>query len=185
MSGCKRAGAACRDAVRTAAAYALLVSGRTLRRIEAGAGTPAVVFEAGRNAVAASWRPVMSILAPHVHVVAYDRAGLGGSAPASDPVIIARQVNDLASLITELAAAPCVLAGHSWGGVLVQLLAFRRPDLAAGLVLVDPAHEQMASVLPRAARWGLRLARTGRPAMSSSTASATTSPRPGLTSWPM
>jgi pimeloyl-ACP methyl ester carboxylesterase len=44
-------------------------------------------------------------------------------------------------MITGLAAGPCVLAGHSWGGILVQLLAFRRPDLAAGLVLVDPGHE--------------------------------------------
>jgi pimeloyl-ACP methyl ester carboxylesterase len=38
-------------------------------------------------------------------------------------------------VITGLDAGPCVLAGHSWGGVLVQLLAFRRPDLVAGLVL--------------------------------------------------
>jgi pimeloyl-ACP methyl ester carboxylesterase len=42
-------------------------------------------------------------------------------------------------LITGLGARPCVLAGHSWGGILVQLLAFRRPHLAAGLVLVDPS----------------------------------------------
>jgi pimeloyl-ACP methyl ester carboxylesterase len=32
---------------------------------------------------------------------------------------------------------------------LVQLLAWRRPELATGLVLVDPAHEQVAGVLPR------------------------------------
>jgi pimeloyl-ACP methyl ester carboxylesterase len=134
-----------------------------LRRVEAGEGKPAVVLEAGRNDVAASWRAVMSLLAPHVHVVAYDRAGLGGSGPARDPVIVARQVSDLASLITEAAAGPCVLAGHSWGGVLAQLLAFNRPDLVAGLVLVDPAHEQMAAALPRVARWGIRLARAGRP----------------------
>ena len=57
-----------------------------------------------------------------------DRAGLGGSVPASDPVIVARQVSDLVSVITELAAGPCVLAGHSWGGILVQLVAFRRRE---------------------------------------------------------
>jgi pimeloyl-ACP methyl ester carboxylesterase len=104
----------------------------------------------------------MELLAPHVHVVAYDRAGLGGSAPASDPVTIARQVNDLASVISDVAVRPCVLAGHSWGGLLVQLLAFHRPDLVAGLVLVDPAHERMTTVLPRVVRWGIRLAYTGR-----------------------
>ena len=47
--------------------------------------------------------------------------------------------------------------GHSWGGVLVQLLAFRRPDLAAGLVLVDPGHEEMESELPLPLQWGWRI----------------------------
>ena len=47
-----------------------------------------------------------------------------------------------------------MLAGHSLGGILVQLLAFRRPDLVAGLVLVDPGHEEMESLLPLPLRWG-------------------------------
>ncbi len=109
----------------------------------------------------ASWRPVMSLLAGHVHVIAYDRAGLGGSAPSADPVILARQVRDLESVIISAAGGPCVLAGHSWGCILVQLLAWQRPDLVAGLVLVDPAHEQMTDALPPAARLAIRLARLG------------------------
>lgn len=132
---------------------------RTLRRIETGSGRPDVVLEAGRNDTAAAWRPVMDLLAPHLHVVAYDRAGLGASPPATDPVVLTRQVADLTSIITTATAGRCVLAGHSWGGILVQLLAVRRPDLVAGLVLVDPAHEQ----LPGVARRGRRLARLGRP----------------------
>jgi pimeloyl-ACP methyl ester carboxylesterase len=135
------------------------VSGATLRRVELGAGDPAVVLEAGRNDVADSWRPIMALLAPRVRVVAYDRAGLGGSPRDPDPVIVGRQVRDLESVVTGLGAGPCVLAGHSWGGVLVQLLALRRPDLVAGLVLIDPADERTADALPRAVRWGLRLAR--------------------------
>jgi pimeloyl-ACP methyl ester carboxylesterase len=55
-----------------------------------------------------------------------------------------------------------VLAGHSWGAIVIQLLAWRRPDLVAGLVLVDPAHEQMTEDLPKAARPAIRLARFGR-----------------------
>jgi pimeloyl-ACP methyl ester carboxylesterase len=106
-----------------------------VRRVEADAGEPAVVLEAGLNNGAKSWQRVMPLLVPHVRVAAYDRAGLGGSAPAPGLVTIDRQIDDLASVITGLAAGPCVLAGHSWGGILVQLLAFRRPDLAAGLVL--------------------------------------------------
>jgi pimeloyl-ACP methyl ester carboxylesterase len=130
-----------------------------VRRVEAGAGEPAVVLEAGLNNGAASWQRVMPLLAPHLRVAAYDRAGLGGSDPAPGLVTIDRQIDDLASVITGLAAGPCVLAGHSWGGILVQLLAFRRPDLAAGLVLVDPGHEEMESLLPRPLQWGWRIMR--------------------------
>ncbi len=138
------------------------MSDRVLQRVEAGAGRPDVVLEAGRNDVVTSWQPVMTLLAPHVHVVAYDRAGLGGSAPSADRVVLARQVRDLESVITSAATGPCVLAGHSWGGILVQLLAWRRPELVAGVVLVDPAHEQMTDGLPRLARRALRLARAVR-----------------------
>jgi pimeloyl-ACP methyl ester carboxylesterase len=127
--------------------------------VEAGAGGPAVVLEAGLNNGAASWQRVMPLLAPHVRVAAYDRAGLGGSAPAPGLVTIDRMIDDLASVITGLAAGPCVLAGHSWGGILVQLLAFRRPDLAAGLVLVDPGHEEMDSGLVLPLPWGMRITR--------------------------
>ena len=130
-----------------------------MRRVEAGAGGPAVVLEAGLNNGAASWQRVMPLLAPHVRVAAYDRAGLGGSAPAPGLVTIDRMIDDLASVITGLAAGPCVLAGHSWGGILVQLLAFRRPDLAAGLVLVDPGHEEMDSGLVLPLPWGMRITR--------------------------
>lgn len=136
---------------------------RVVRRVVAGAGEPAVVLEAGMNCGAASWERVMPLLAPHVRVAAYDRAGLGGSAPAPGLAVIDRQVDDLTSVITGLAAGPCVLVGHSWGGILVQLLAFRRPDLVAGLVLVDPGHEEMEAGLPPALRWGWRIVRAVHP----------------------
>jgi pimeloyl-ACP methyl ester carboxylesterase len=134
-----------------------------VRRVVVGAGKPAVVLEAGMNCGAASWERVMPLLAPHVRVAAYDRPGLGGSAPAPGLAVIDRQVGDLTSVITGLAAGPCVLAGHSWGGILVQLLAFRRPDLVAGLVLVDPGHEEMEGGLPLALQWSWRIVRAVHP----------------------
>lgn len=133
-----------------------------MRQVEAGTGQPGVVLEAGRNGGAESWQRVMPLLAPHVRVAAYDRAGLGGSDSAPGRATIDRMIDDLASVITGLAAGPCVLAGHSLGGILVQLLAFRRPDLVAGLVLVDPGHEEMESLLPRPLRSGWRILRNVR-----------------------
>jgi pimeloyl-ACP methyl ester carboxylesterase len=128
-----------------------------LVRLEAGAGEPAVVLESGANNGAASWQRVIPLLAPHVRVVAYDRAGLGGSDPAPGLATIDRMIDDLASVITGLGTRPCVLAGHSLGGILVQLLAFRQPDLVAGLVLVDPGHEEMESLFPLPLQWGWRM----------------------------
>lgn len=52
-----------------------------------------------------------------------------------------------------------MLAGHSWGVVLVPMLAVRRPDLAAGLVLVDPGHEEMEHGLRLPLQWGWRVMR--------------------------
>jgi pimeloyl-ACP methyl ester carboxylesterase len=137
---------------------------RVVRRVQAGAGEPAVVLEAGLNNGAASWQRVMPLLAPRLRVAAYDRAGIGGSAPAPGLVTIDRQVDDLASVITGLAAGPCVLAGHSWGGMLVQLLAFRRPDLVAGLVLVDPGTRSWRARVSRALDAPAGSARRGGPA---------------------
>jgi len=136
---------------------------RLVRQVQVGDGRPPVVLEAGLNNGAASWDRVMPLLSPHVRVAAYDRAGIGASAPAPGLVTIDRQLSDLAAVITGLADGPCVLAGHSWGGVLVQLLAFHRPDLVAGLVLVDPGHEEMDSALPAPIRWGWRLLSAVRP----------------------
>jgi pimeloyl-ACP methyl ester carboxylesterase len=133
---------------------------RIVHQVQAGHGRPCVVLEAGLNNGAASWDRVIPLLAPHVRVVAYDRAGIGRSAPAPGLPTLDRQVDDLASVITGLAAGPCVLAGHSWGGILVRMLAFRRPELVAGLVLVDPGHEDMESALPLPIRWGWRLMST-------------------------
>ena len=132
------------------------MSDRFIRRLESGSGGPPVVLEAGLNGGADTWQRVVPMLEPYVRVVAYDRAGIGGSDPAPGRATIERQLDDLASIITGLDAGPAVLAGHSWGGILVQLLAYRRPELAAALVLVDPGHERMERGLPLPLQWAMK-----------------------------
>jgi pimeloyl-ACP methyl ester carboxylesterase len=125
------------------------INGRQLRWVETGNGEPTVVLEAGRNDCSLSWERVSAQLSrEHVHVIAYDRAGVGCSDPAPGEAILQRQVADLAVIIKHAAQGRCLLVGHSWGGVLAQLLAFDHPGLVSGLVLVDPAHEQMTRTLP-------------------------------------
>jgi pimeloyl-ACP methyl ester carboxylesterase len=108
---------------------------------------------AGRNNTVISWAPLLVALAGRTGVLAYDRAGLGASDPAPTPVTLEQQV---AAVVDEVANGRCVLAGHSWGGILAQLLAFKCPGLVSGLVLIDPGHEDMVAGLPASARWLLR-----------------------------
>ncbi|CAM5227445.1 putative hydrolase (alpha/beta hydrolase fold) [Streptomyces spiroverticillatus] len=122
--------------------------GRALRWVEAGTGGPTVVLDAAAGTPALTWAPILPALAGHVRVVAYDRAGLGMSDPAPR-LSAASAVADLTALLKETGQGPCVLVGNSWGGQLAQHLAWTATELVAGLVLVDPAHEDFDPLLGR------------------------------------
>jgi pimeloyl-ACP methyl ester carboxylesterase len=126
----------------------LPLGSRALRWIEAGSGSPAVVLEAALGEPGSlAYAGVLAAVAEQVRVVAYDRAGIGASDPVS-PVTVTSQVSDLAAIAATAGNGSCVLAGHSWGGLLVLLAAAQRPDLVAGLVLIDPSDEIYWSQLP-------------------------------------
>jgi pimeloyl-ACP methyl ester carboxylesterase len=117
--------------------------GRALRWVEAGQGVP-IVFEAGAMSPVISFAAVFRALSADHRVIAYDRAGYGASDPAT--VDLALQLGDLTAVLEE--AGPSILVGHSWGGLLAQLVGWERPDLIRGLVLLDPAHESFYQELP-------------------------------------
>jgi pimeloyl-ACP methyl ester carboxylesterase len=118
-----------------------------MRWVEAGTGDPVVVLDAGMGEPGTlAYAAVLPAVAERTRVLAYDRAGIGTSDPA--PYVSVRsELDDLAAVVAA-AGAPCVLAGHSWGGLLVQLAAVQHPELIAGLVLIDPADEIYWSQLP-------------------------------------
>ncbi|MEE1842790.1 MULTISPECIES: alpha/beta fold hydrolase [unclassified Streptomyces] len=102
---------------------------------------PTVVFEAGAGAGRSSWALVQSAVAPRARAVAYDRSGLGRSAPDPADRTLAHMADDLGALLDHFGPGPFVLVGHSAGGPLVRLAAARGPGRIAGLVLVDPTDE--------------------------------------------
>jgi pimeloyl-ACP methyl ester carboxylesterase len=102
----------------------------------------------GAGDAAAIWFPVVLRLSKVARVVVYDRAGFGGSDPAAR-LSLNSTLGDLRAIVADVAGGDlCVLAGHSWGGLLVQMLALAEPGLVSALVLVDPAHEQLWVDLP-------------------------------------
>ncbi|OUE27012.1 alpha/beta fold hydrolase [Clavibacter michiganensis] len=119
--------------------------GRRLRAMVTGDGDDLVVLEAGLGGSGLTWGPVHGILARTHRVVAYDRAGLGGSEPDPAPRDLARLADDLEAVIAAFPHRRLVLVGHSWGGPVVRVVASRRiaRGLAtAGVVLVDPSDER-------------------------------------------
>ena len=141
----------------------LYAEGRTLRWVESGTGRPTVVLIAGRNDTALSWGPVLAALAGRAHAVAYDRAGLGDSDPDRQTPSTERTVADLSRLVNVVSAGPCLVAGHSYGGLLALVFAAYHPASVAGLVLVDPALPDLLDWMPRPLRRIIAAATRARP----------------------
>lgn len=75
---------------------------------------------------------------PEITIAAPDLLGHGRSSWAA-PWTIDANVAALAALLDEVAHAPVLVVGHSFGGGLAMNLAALRPDLVASPLLLDPA----------------------------------------------
>lgn len=108
----------------------------------AGAGSPAVILEAGASSPGMVWYLVQEEVAKFTRVCSYDRAGFGWSDPASKPLSAEEVAADLHKLLEAAdVPAPYVLVGHSVGGVYARAFAQKYSLEVVGMVLVDSSHE--------------------------------------------
>lgn len=121
------------------------VDGRDVRVRTAGLdrrgdGTPVMVFEAGfMNDGLSAWTSILSEVAEFAPVVAYDRAGIGGSEPDGQVPTAGHVAENLHRLLSVLGAdPPYVLVGHSLGGPFIRMFVELYPDEVSGLVFIDP-----------------------------------------------
>jgi pimeloyl-ACP methyl ester carboxylesterase len=120
----------------------LTVGGHRLHGLVRGEGGPTVVFDAPVGSSSFGWALVQPDVAGFTETLAYDRAGYGWSDPGPRPRSSGQIVTELHELLRRShVPTPYVLVGASFGGCNVRLYAFRYPEDVAGLVLVDPAHE--------------------------------------------
>ena len=127
-----------------------------------GTGGPTVVLEAGMASMSSNWAWVRDDLARDYRVITYDRAGLGWSERGSGSADAATSADELhAALVGVGATPPYVLAGHSYGGLVVRMFADRFPDEVVGLALVDASHPDQWTHIP-ASRGGRTVAAGNR-----------------------
>ena len=129
------------------------VSGRKLFLCRSGEGGPPVVFLPGAGLVGLDYLNLQERISRFTTGVLYDRAGTGWSESVELPRSAAEVVGELRELLqTAGVPGPYLLAGHSLGGMYARRYAQLFPDDVAGLLLLDPGHEDMYSYLPDRAR---------------------------------
>ena len=126
------------------------VAGHKLHISCTGSGSPTVILEAGLGEPAvmmSGW--IQPGVATATRVCVYDRAGKGWSEPAESPRDGVAIATDLHTLLRQAEIdGPYVLAGHSSGGVYVQVFAARYPDEVAGIALLDSQPPDALTNLP-------------------------------------
>jgi pimeloyl-ACP methyl ester carboxylesterase len=130
------------------------VGGHRLHLWCTGAGTPAVILEAGLGGSSADWGFVQPEVARFTRVCSYDRAGMGYSDPGPSPRTARRIADELAELIDRSGiGVPVVLVAASSGGFNVRVFASDHTNRVAGLILIDASHEDQTHEVPRLAPW--------------------------------
>jgi pimeloyl-ACP methyl ester carboxylesterase len=115
-----------------------------------GAGEPAVVLLPGAGLVGLDYVNLHDRVARLTTSVIYDRAGTGWSDPAPLPRTAGEVTDELRGLLAAAGVpGPYVLVGHSLGGAYARHYAQRFPGDVAGLLLLDPGHEDFLVRAPR------------------------------------
>src|ERR1700720_4878395 len=99
-------------------------------------GLPALVFLHGIGGAARAWRGQLNAFGDHYLAIAWDMPGYGGSAPLP-AVSISALADALRDFLLQVGATKPILVGHSIGGMIVQQLLSKSPDLARAIVLAQ------------------------------------------------
>ncbi|MCG6904740.1 MAG: alpha/beta hydrolase [Rhodobacter sp.] len=106
---------------------------------ETGQGQPLVLVHGGVSDMR-TWNNQVAPFAERFRTIAYSRRyHLPNPAISPDvPDPIQTHVDDLAGLIEACDGSPAHVIGHSWGGLIVLLLAMQRPEILRSAVLIEP-----------------------------------------------
>lgn len=97
---------------------------------------PPLVFLHGIGGAARGWRGQLDFFSDRYRAIAWDMPGYGGSAPLP-AVSMATLADALRDLLRQVGATKPILVGHSIGGMIVQELLTKSPDIPAAVVLAQ------------------------------------------------
>lgn len=103
-----------------------------------------IVFESGLGDIHSIWnqKNLPTAISAQQDVLLYDRAGYGKSGKGPGPRNIMMLSSDLDSVITKFSnRRKVILVGHSLGGMIIRDYAVKNPQKIAGLLFIDPSHE--------------------------------------------
>lgn len=125
------------------------INGKNWHYLVMGEGCPTVIVDSGTGGTHLDWQLVQPEVAKFTRILTYDRAGYGWSDSSSEPRTAEQVVGELRQLLREAEIEPpYILVGMSLSGLFSRLFAYYYPEEAAGMVLVDVAHERMYEDTP-------------------------------------
>jgi pimeloyl-ACP methyl ester carboxylesterase len=111
---------------------------------------PTIVLVHGLGSRAEHWLPTARLVARRHRVVLVDLPGHGLS-EMPEPLTLERAAQALDLALANEARVPCILVGHSVGGLVAAAEALDHPERVRGLVLVETALKPQVAGAERAA----------------------------------
>lgn len=101
-----------------------------------GEGKPLILVH-GAGGASTYWFNQLSGLSSKLRVIAIDLPGHGKSEPLKGKPTIEQYAEHVESFIKEMKLSKVALLGHSMGGLVVQQIALKHPEILERLVIVD------------------------------------------------
>jgi pimeloyl-ACP methyl ester carboxylesterase len=129
------------------------VEGQKQHILDLGDGAPVVIFISGLGEDLSSFAGVQTKVATVSKAIAYDRAGLGTSEALDSVRTLDREANELDQVLeSEHVRKPYILVGDAMGSLIARYYANLFKHNVAGLVLVDPIHEELLPTIRQMTR---------------------------------
>jgi pimeloyl-ACP methyl ester carboxylesterase len=107
-----------------------------------GRGTPTIVLIPGAGDYSFDWALVQPPLSKETRTCSYDRAGYAWSDVGPNPRTMLQEAAEVRRLLEKAGIdGPVLLVGHSIGGLIARVYAWKYPDAVTGIALVDPTSE--------------------------------------------